>query len=140
MPIKITARVEGGQKVFRMLDRADRVTKKRAWLKVRSVALALVRRIKTEMPVDTGRARASWGKWTPGDVQKENADARQEDAVWEERAATLTTVQGTNVRYVAKLNEGHSNQAPAGFIDKAATKAAALLVAAIKDLLQDVMR
>jgi len=155
MPIKITARVEGDVVLALMFQKAGGTIRRRVWAKVRSVSFALVRRIKQEMPVDTGRARASWGLWTPGAItryeifggsSRQRADiwqgnrASKEDAVFEQEESSLSVMQGTNVPYVARLNEGHSNQAPVGFIDKAATKAAALLSEAIRQVLQDVIR
>lgn len=71
------------------------------------------------MPVDTGRARASWGHFTPGDVRN-NPDANAGDAIWDDlKDGGMTITQGTNVEYVEGLNAGHSQQAPAGFLDAA---------------------
>lgn len=86
--------------------------------KLYEVSFAIERRVKDEMPVDTGRARASWGHWTPGDV-RDNPDANAGDAEWAEFDNGLSIRQGTNVEYVQYLNDGHSSQAPAGFIDRA---------------------
>lgn len=73
-------------------------------------SLALVARIKTEMPVKSGRARDSWG--TP-----------EKEGSWEVSDDGLSVTQGSNVVYVGRLNEGHSQQAPAGFIDAGAEEA-----------------
>lgn len=73
-------------------------------------ALETVARVKEEMPVDTGRARASWG------------DAMRE-GTWEIADDGTAITQGSNVNYVGRLNEGWSQQAPAGFIDAAAEAA-----------------
>lgn len=92
-----------------------------ARLAVREVSLAVEKRVKLEMPVDAGRARASWGHWTPGDLVlgKQDGQARGSDALWQSEAGGLTIVQGSNVPYIEALNAGHSRQAPAGFIDRA---------------------
>ena len=78
-------------------------------------SLRTVARVKRDMPVDTGRARASWGgrgeEMEPG------------DAVWSEEDNGLTVVQGSNVEYVVYLNQGHSQQRGAGLIDAAAADA-----------------
>lgn len=71
---------------------------------VQAEAMEGVRNIKIAMPVDTGRARASWGS-----PEAEGVFFYEDDG--------MTNVQGTNVEYVQYLNEGHSKQAPAGFID-----------------------
>ena len=84
---------------------------------VREASFAVEKRIKIEMPVDTGRARSSWGHWTAGLVRP-NKDASAGDSVWEVEDDGLTVVQGSNVPYIEMLNNGHSRQAPAGFIDK----------------------
>jgi hypothetical protein len=86
------------------------------------------RRIKIEMPVDTGRARSSWGNLYPNNVFSELGDG-----IWEVSNAGLTILQGTNVPYVVYLNEGWSSQAGAGFIDAAE-------VAARKQLASDLGR
>jgi hypothetical protein len=102
---------------------AGQQLKQRLWRKLRSWSFALERLIKIAMPVDTGRARASWGHWTKGDLEKPkralSAGAGEDDAVWEIDEPNLTITQGSNVGYIARLNEGHSAKAPAGFIDKA---------------------
>lgn len=118
MPIDITARIEDDG-LLRELERAPLATRKQAAKKVRAVSLAGEKRIKRDMPVDTGRARASWGHWTPGDV-KNNPDAKASEAVFEISDGGLTVTQGSNVDYIADLNEGSSLKAPAGFIDAAA--------------------
>jgi len=79
------------------------------WDEVRRTALEAERQVKLEMPVDTGRARASWGHSTP--------PAGGSDGIWEEDRAHLSITEGSEVEYIGRLNEGHSRQAPAGFID-----------------------
>jgi len=78
-------------------------------------SLRTVERVKKDMPIDTGRARASWGSlegvFQPG------------DGIWDVEDGGLTVIQGSNVEYIPTLNEGHSQQAPAGFIDAAAADA-----------------
>ncbi len=95
-----------------------RATREQAVKAVKSASLAVEKRIKLEMPVDTGRARASWGHWTAADVVKPGPGGSG-DAVWAASDDGLTITQGTNVPYVEYLNNGHSRQAPAGFIDRA---------------------
>jgi hypothetical protein len=75
--------------------------------------------IKSAMPVDTGRAKAGWGKYTPEDLTRnEPKNASSEgDAIWIVSPKEWSIRQGTNVWYTRVLNEGSSQQAPAGFID-----------------------
>ncbi len=78
---------------------------------VKSSSFALEKRIKRDMPVDTSRARTSWG--------------HGKDSVWIETDGGLSIEQGSNLavgrtkfNYIIALNRGHSQQAPAGFIDR----------------------
>jgi hypothetical protein len=75
--------------------------------------------IKSAMPVDSGRAKAGWGKYTPGDLTRHDPKnpSSEGDAVWIVSPKGWSIRQGTNVPYTVYLNEGHSQQAPAGFID-----------------------
>lgn len=95
--------------------------------RLRETSLATERRVKEEMPVDTGRARASWGHWTPGMLRAHAKDASPDDATWEEKDNGLTIVQGSNVPYIEQLNAGHSEQATRGFLDRAEEHAVRLL-------------
>lgn len=79
------------------------------WLRVKEVSFNVERRVKIKMPVDTGRARASWGHSTP--------PASPADGIWTENERDLSITQGSAVEYIEALNEGSSQQAPAGFID-----------------------
>lgn len=81
----------------------------RVWRRVRVVSFSAERRIKLRMPVDTGRARASWGH--------SSAPAGADEGIWLEQPAELALTQGSTVPYIEQLNEGSSTQAPAGFID-----------------------
>jgi len=70
--------------------------------------------IKAAMPVDTGAARARWGiAGGPG--------------IWIEDRNALAVEQGAALEpyeYIKRLNEGYSHQAPAGFLDVEAERAA----------------
>ena len=86
---------------------------------VKGASFSVEKRIKLDMPVDFGRARSSWGHWTPADIVKPGSGASAADAVWRVEDGGLTIIQGTNVEYVEALNAGHSRQRAAGFIDRA---------------------
>lgn len=81
----------------------------RVWRRIRVVSFEAERFIKIRMPVDTGRARASWGHSA--------APADAGEGIWEEQLDALALTQGSRVPYIEQLNEGSSQQAPAGFID-----------------------
>jgi len=87
--------------------------RKRAFKIVRAVSLQAKANIQTAMPVDTGAARARWGS--------QNAPG-----IWIENEAQLSVTQGAALdpyEYIIRLNEGSSQQAPAGFIDVNAERA-----------------
>lgn len=93
--------------------------------RVKIVSLRVLGRVKVQMPVDTGAARARWG------VQGASG------GIWEETDDGMTITQGAGLEpyeYIEKLNEGSSQQAPAGFLDAIAYKAEEEL---INELLAD---
>lgn len=94
-----------------------------AWKIVKAKAFSLERGVKFRMPVDTGHARANWGHGPAG--------------VWDEDEADLSITEGTTVVYVPRLNEGWSQQAPAGFIDAEVLKVEMELNAAINRLIAE---
>ncbi len=100
--MKIT--VTGWDEVVAQARDAGPVLKQEIRKAVQAEAMEGVRNIKIAMPVDTGRARASWGS-----PEAEGIFYYEDDG--------FTNVQGTNVVYVDELNQGSSKQAPAGFID-----------------------
>lgn len=91
---------------------------------IREAGLSAKRNIKVRMPVDTGAARASWG-------------AEGAAGIWRFEDDGLTNVQGSNLQYIGRLNEGWSRQAPAGFIDAEHEKAVSKF---IKDMGRDLER
>lgn len=112
---------------------ANEKARKGAILIIRRNSLMAERMIKDDMPVDTGRARASWGHYTPGDL-KGAADSSSGDSVWQESADELTITQGSNLEYIEALNNGHSQQAGPGFIDAAAQTAAVHIIDEVSNL------
>ena len=87
--------------------------------------MRVMRRIKGDMPVDTGRARAAWGIYTPTLLQAADSASTPGDAIWE--VSDREIVQGAALDYLEILNSGSSRQAPAGFIDKRAIEGEAEL-------------
>lgn len=78
-------------------------------------------------PVDTGRARANWqatiGEETFDELDEVDpsgaATIAKAQAVLESRKSEQTIHLTNNVKYVPRLNEGWSAQAPAGFVQEA---------------------
>lgn len=93
-------------------------------------AEALRTSIKTRMPVDTGAAKASWGRKNNSSL----AAKKGLKGVWQISDDGLTAEHGSerdSYNYIKRLNEGYSKQAPAGFIDAEVEKRALKLEAAI---------
>lgn len=91
---------------------------------VRQASFAVEKRIKGHppegMPVDMGIARASWGHWTQQHLRgAAKTNVMQDVSVWREEDDGLSITQGSNLPYIGALNDGHSRQSPAGFIDRA---------------------
>lgn len=124
---------------------------------VRKVALAVDTAVVLATPVDEGRARSNWqvgigiapeGTREPyypgeqGSTEAANAQAAIDQGKrMIQRYTKGSTVHITNnLPYIQKLNDGHSAQAPAGFVEKAvvigvaaAQGAGSLVQGAIKD-------
>lgn len=107
--MKLSFDAEDIAKEARFANGVPRQMRGRAWVRVRQVSFDAERMIKLRMPVDTGRARGSWGH--------AQAPAAPADSIWIEDEARLQIEQGSRVEYIEYLNEGHSRQAPAGFLD-----------------------
>lgn len=111
---------------------------------VRKISLLGEGIIRRDMPVDTGRARASWGHWTPGELKDAakavEKGANEADAIWEETQEGINTqiTQGSNVEYIQALNEGHSQQMGAGFIDDTAQSMAYWLIRELEKVLDGI--
>jgi hypothetical protein len=103
---------------------------------VKLTALAVDQTVVLATPVDTGRARANWqvqagaapagvrDAYVPGTgatTGAQNAQAAIEQGKIAISAATpgLAIHITNNLPYIGKLNEGHSAQAPAGFVEQA---------------------
>lgn len=90
---------------------------------VRRTALDLQGTLKVRTPVATGRARANWfldvGAPVVRIVEPNQGQTEQAAAA---TAATYRLSAGAiyvsnNVPYIRRLNDGHSQQAPAGFVE-----------------------
>lgn len=113
---------------------------------VRTVALAVDTKVVLATPVDTGRARANWraGTERPTDILPEpsSKEAGAQEALDQARQA-VAAYRGegeihisNNLPYIGALNDGHSSQAPAGFVETA-TAAGVAVVRSAKSLAGD---
>lgn len=135
--MKITATVQDNGLLERLARAKDDIKRKASQV-IRAASFAVEKRIKVEMPVDTGRARASWGHWTPADIVRAG-NWTQGDAHWLEKDGGLTVEQGSNVPYIVYLDQGSSTKAPAGFIDKAAEAGARELTTELQQEIGDLL-
>lgn len=92
---------------------------------VRQAALAIDQAVVLSTPVDTGRARSNWIVQLGSD-SNETREPLPVGAVLSEAAAKISEYKGgteihitNNLPYINRLNEGHSAQAPAGFVETA---------------------
>jgi hypothetical protein len=99
--------------------------------KVQRAAQALVLQIDRELrmstPVDTGHARRNWvpsvGEPSTGEVADESAHAAGIAAVMAYKLGSGALWVSNGVPYIRALNYGHSQQAPAGFVEAAIDRA-----------------
>lgn len=95
----------------------------------RAATLDLLREVATETPVDTGRARANWqvGRKRPPTGETDDTDtssgasstvSRESEEIARIRPFSISYV-ANNLPYIGSLNDGHSKQAPKGFVDAA---------------------
>ena len=129
--MQTTLTLEGFDELLKDARRAAKAVTGEAQHILREISFAGEVRIKRDMPVETGRARASWGHW---DSSANSPDSTPADAYYEETDAGMTITQGSNVPYIEQLNEGHSQQAPAGFIDDAWLKMEVELMKALGEI------
>lgn len=95
---------------------------------VKAIAINVTAELVERTPVDTGWASANWvpSVGAPSDVVAGSPDAvtttAREDglaAVARYRLEDGPAFVSNNVPYIGRLNEGHSAQAPAGFVQQA---------------------
>lgn len=91
---------------------------------VRATALAAMRNLVMETPVATGRARNNWNadlnKVDASTTEEANPNATGMDKINIAIAGYKdgdTVYISNNLPYIVRLNEGHSTQAPAGFVE-----------------------
>ena len=91
----------------------------------RKAALELFSELLQTTPIDTGRARAGWGmdaRQGSEVPQKDQKAYRPKSPVAPQGAPFIIVYN--NVEYIVRLNEGHSQQAPKRFVERAVDKVA----------------
>lgn len=110
-----------------VMEWTDEGTKKAISKKQRAITLGMLRDVAIETPVDKGRARGNWqvgrDRVPTAEVDDVDKSARAAGVVSRE-ASEVARIKpfsisfvANNVPYIGALNDGHSKQAPAGFVD-----------------------
>lgn len=87
-------------------------------------ALSVQREVVMNTPVDTGRARSNWfmgNGSAPRHVTEDTTAQNLMDGIAQAQKIKSddTVYISNNLPYINRLNDGHSQQAPAGFVEKA---------------------
>lgn len=108
---------------------------------IKRVGFAIQGELIRATPVDTGWARANWlvsiGRPPEGPVGSREAVNAGAQAAGQGRLLVYNVSQGdvwigNNVPYIQKLNEGHSKQAPANFVERAISQGIASIAGAVR--------
>ncbi len=93
---------------------------------VRKIGIAIGTAVIEATPVDTGYARANWQTKLRNPINNEIDSTNVQDAVEKVKSVSISFNLRdhaiwicNNVPYINALNNGHSKQAPAGFIENA---------------------
>lgn len=89
--------------------------------KIKTTVLAVDAALVMNTPVDTGRARSNWiaSLNAPSVAMVEPGQKPDTGAAVSSFKVTDTAYIANNLPYIRRLNEGHSKQRPAGFVEKA---------------------
>lgn len=91
----------------------------------RKLALGALSGVVMRTPVDTGRARGNWmvsigaargGESTAADKGGAATIANGSAVIGQQRAFQQIVIEN-NLPYITRLNDGHSKQAPAGYVE-----------------------
>lgn len=103
-------------------DKMDRLFKEAILRKIKNAvfatALQVDRELVNETPVDTGRARANWLPSINSPRTETVGESNAESPLNLNYKLGDTIYIANNLPYIRRLNDGHSQQAPAGFVDK----------------------
>lgn len=94
---------------------------------VRAASLNALRLLVKATPVDTGRAKGNWFVSTGSSVRTTSDSRKASTAVTEGNSVIASAIRisyptitiSNNLPYIEKLNNGHSDQAPAKFVELA---------------------
>lgn len=95
----------------------------------KALILQIDANLRRSTPVDTGHARANWvpsvGSAHSGEVTGDGAHAAGTAGVLGFRLGDGALFEANSVPYIQRLNDGHSTQAPALFVEAAVDQALA---------------
>ena len=94
---------------------------------VRAASLNILRLLVKATPVDTGRAKGNWFVSTGASNRDVSDNRRASTAVSEGNSVIASAIRisyptitvSNNLPYIERLNDGHSEQAPAKFVELA---------------------
>lgn len=89
--------------------------------KIKTTVFAIDAVLVRDTPVDTGRARSNWiaSVNAPSVAIVEPGQKPPTEAALGSFKVTDTAYISNNLPYIRRLNDGYSQQAPAGFVEKA---------------------
>lgn len=105
---------------------------------IRLVALEALKNVVLATPVDTGRARSNWFIGIDSPVEDETDDTDYQSNLATESKKLLSPVGSNiiwltnNLPYIVRLNEGWSEQAPEGFVEKSVVAAERAIEKSVK--------
>ena len=93
---------------------------------LRATGLNVLRLLVLGTPVDTGRAKGNWFVQLENPLREISQDRRQSTALIEGNLVIAsarnrrlpTIIISNNLPYIERLNQGHSQQAPALFVER----------------------
>lgn len=101
---------------------------------VRAMAITALDSLVIATPVDTGRARSNWFASIDQPSVEETTEVNvQANLIHQTNIISKSSKFDTiwlsnNLPYIARLNDGYSGQAPAGFVEKAVVAAEGAIV------------
>lgn len=112
------------------IEKAKRMVRAASTKEAKKIAARINQVLVLATPVDTGRARGNWlcGVNSPNTEARLEAKDKTGGAIIAENLTLISTIPdevpvdiflSNNLNYIIPLNNGHSAQAPAGFVEKA---------------------
>ena len=136
MDVRLTVDLSELHETAQQIDNLPEKIHEVAWREMRMAARHAQGQITIRMPKDWGHAQASWGNafavalpagGSPRSKYPQPKGTKLVQGTWETDKKRLAITMG-GLHYIKYLNEGHSQQAPSGFIDDELDNARRLFV------------